>query len=29
MDIVFTTEFWLIIGWAIFLIWLTWLGSKN
>ena len=29
MDIIFTTEFWLIIGWASFLIWLTWLGSKN
>jgi len=29
MDIIFTTEFWLIIGWASFLIWLTWLGNRN
>ena len=29
MEIIFTTEFWVFIGWAIFLIWLTWLGSKN
>ena len=29
MDIVFTTEFWLVVGWGAFLLWLTWLGSKN
>ena len=29
MEIIFTTEFWLIIGWGAFLIWLTWLGNKN
>jgi len=29
MDILFTIEFWVFIGWAIFLIWLTWLANKN
>jgi hypothetical protein len=26
MNIFLTPEFWLIIGWGAFLIWLTWLG---
>ena len=29
MNILLTPEFWVFIGWAIFLIWLTWLGNKN
>ena len=29
MDIFLTQEFWLVVGWAIFLIWLTWLGRNN
>jgi len=26
MEIIFTTEFWLVLGWGSFLAWLTWLG---
>jgi len=26
MNIFLTSEFWLIFGWALFLVWLTWLG---
>jgi len=29
MGIVFTPEFWLVIGWASFLVWLTWLGRNS
>ena len=29
MDIIFTPEFWLVLGWGAFLAWLTWLGRAG